>query len=98
MKRLIPFAVAAVFATTAASAFAEEQDGTRPDVQAAPGPVVMTDDQMDRVAAGDPLLVVSVNNTANNILRNVDVDINANLAAAAVVLGGKAAAGAVQLP
>jgi hypothetical protein len=93
MKPFAIVAVAAAFVSTAA--FAEETQK-----QTTPGPVVMTESQLDQVSAGAPLLVVDVSNVANNLNAEVvkNVDVNANVAAAANVLGGRAAAGAVQRP
>jgi hypothetical protein len=95
-KSFASLAIAAAFVSTAALAGEEPLQRT-----AAPsGPVVMTETQLDQVSAGAPLLVVDVSNVANNLDVNVvrNVDVNANVAAAANVLGGRAAAGAVQRP
>ena len=99
MKSLASIAVAAAFVSTAALAGEETQKRTA-NVAAASGPVVMTESQLDQVSAGAPLLVVDVSNVANNLNAEVvkNVDVNANVAAAANVLGGRAAAGAVQRP
>jgi hypothetical protein len=95
MKVFTPLAVAAMFSM--APAFAAEQEAPKP-VESGPGPMVMTDAQLDQVSAGAPLIDIDVSNVANNVDIVKNVDVNANVAAAVVVLGGRAVAGAAQLP
>ena len=99
MKSFASLAAAVAFVSTPVLAGSESPDQTA-SLAPASGAVVMTESQLDQVAAGAPLLVVDVSNVANNLNAEVvkNVDVNANVAAAVNVLGGRTAAGAVQRP
>lgn len=88
IKRVAALATALALATGGTAAFASEKQG---DLQRPAGPVQMTDDQMDQVAAGALLTVVAVDVVdINNNTVAVSIPVNAGVAIA--VLG---AAGAV---
>jgi hypothetical protein len=81
MRKITSIAFAAVLATTASAAFAE-QDIQKGHV----GPVAMTDVQMDTVSAGQ-LIEVRIVDVANNNNVQVGIPINANVPVNAAILG-----------
>lgn len=97
MKKIASLSLAAALSISGTAAFAGDTQKAERDL-----PIAMTDAQLDNISAGvlnAGLINVDVSNVANNnnveVLKNFNIDVDLNAAAAIAVLG---TAGAVAIP